>query len=62
MNLSVHSPVPYHSQYPKSSAANMAKKNDGKTTSLSFQDILHEKMKTNRERQTPGTNRLISIR
>ncbi|RCX20480.1 hypothetical protein DFP94_103211 [Fontibacillus phaseoli] len=60
MNLSVHSPVPYHSQYPKASAANREKRNDSHSASLSFHDILLEKMKTNRERQPSGTNRITA--
>lgn len=56
MNLSVHRPMPFHSQYSRSSAANTTKKNDGNMTSTSFQDILQEKLKAGRDRQPAGTN------
>lgn len=62
MNFSVHSPVPYHSQYPKSTAANMTRKNDNKDTSLNFKDILHEKMKPHRSRQASVPNRTTVAR
>lgn len=60
MNLSVHRPMPFHSQYSRATAANMAKKNDGKETSISFQDILQEKMKVSRDRQTSGASKTIA--
>ncbi|GIP54076.1 hypothetical protein J42TS3_31110 [Paenibacillus vini] len=62
MNLSVHSPVPYHSQYPKSSAANREKRNESQNTSLSFHDILLEKMKSSRDRHNSGPNRMSAPR
>ncbi len=55
---SVHSPVPYHPQYQRTSVVNQAKKSEGKDSALSFQEILQEKMKSNRERQTSESKRL----
>lgn len=59
MNLSsVHSPVPYHSQYPRTSVTSQAKKSEGKDSPLSFQEILQEKMKSSRNRQASEPKRL----
>ncbi|GAA0136787.1 hypothetical protein YSY43_36280 [Paenibacillus sp. YSY-4.3] len=51
MDIIVHSALPYYSQHPRSPIMHLSRKSDDTRKSVRFKDVLHEKMKTNRDKQ-----------
>ncbi|WHX48134.1 hypothetical protein QNH46_18770 [Paenibacillus woosongensis] len=51
MDIIVHGALPYYSQHPRSPIMPLSRKNDDPRKTVRFKDVLHEKMKANRDKQ-----------